>query len=33
MPLGKDLARDAMQKLRDYPHPLARPLALCFVFD
>jgi len=33
MPLGKDLARDAMQKLRDYPHPLARPLASCFVFD
>ena len=33
MPLDKDLARDAMQKLRDYPHPLARPLALCFVFD
>ena len=30
---GKDIARDAMQKLRDYPHPLARPLALCFVFD
>lgn len=33
IPLGKDLARDAMQKLRDYPHPLARALALCFVFD
>ena len=30
---GRHLARDSMQNLRDYPHPLARPLALCFVFD
>ena len=30
---GKQLARDPMQNLRDYPHPLARPLALCFVFE
>jgi len=30
---GKQPARDAMQNLRDYPHPLARPLALCFVFE
>ena len=30
---GKHLARDSMQNLRDYPHPLARPLALCFVFE
>jgi hypothetical protein len=30
---GKQLARDSMQNLRDYPHPLARPLALCFVFE
>ena len=29
----KQLARDSMQNLRDYPHPLARPLALCFVFE
>ena len=29
----KHLARDLMQNLRDYPHPLARPLALCFVFE
>ena len=29
----KHLARDSMQNLRDYPHPLARPLALCFVFE
>ena len=31
--IGKDLARDSMRNLRDYPHPLARPFALCFVFD
>ena len=31
--LGKYLARDSLQNLRDYPHPLARPLALCFVFE
>ena len=30
---GKRLARDSMQNLRDYPHPLARPFALCFVFE
>ena len=30
---GKQLARDSMQNLRDYPHRLARPLALCFVFE
>ena len=30
---GKRLARDSIQNLRDYPHPLARPLALCFVFE
>ena len=30
---GKQPASDSMQNLRDYPHPLARPLALCFVFD
>ena len=30
---GKQLARDSIQKLRDYPHPLARPFALCFVFE
>jgi len=30
---GKYLARDSLQNLRDYPHPLARPLALCFVFE
>ena len=30
---GKQTARDSMQNLRDYPHPLARPLALCFVFE
>ena len=30
---GKQLARDSIQNLRDYPHPLARPLALCFVFE
>ena len=30
---GKHLARDFMQNLRDYPHPLAQPLALCFVFE
>ena len=29
----KHLARGSMQNLRDYPHPLARPLALCFVFE
>ena len=29
----KHLARDSMQNLRDYPHPLAQPLALCFVFE
>ena len=29
----KRLARNSMQNLRDYPHPLARPLALCFVFE
>ena len=30
---GKQPAGDSMQNLRDYPHPLARPLALCFVFE
>ena len=30
---GKQLARDSIQNLRGYPHPLARPLALCFVFE
>jgi hypothetical protein len=30
---GKRLARDSIQNLRNYPHPLARPLALCFVFE
>ena len=30
---GKQLARDSIQKLRNYPHPLARPFALCFVFE
>jgi hypothetical protein len=30
---GKKPARRSMQNLRDYPHPLARPLALCFVFE
>ena len=30
---GKQPASDSMQNLRDYPHPLARPLALCFVFE
>jgi hypothetical protein len=30
---AKYLARDSLQNLRDYPHPLARPLALCFVFE
>ena len=30
---GKQLARYSIQNLRDYPHPLARPLALCFVFE
>ena len=30
---GKQLARDSIQNLRDYPDPLARPLALCFVFE
>ena len=29
----KHLARESMQNLRDYPHPLAQPLALCFVFE
>ncbi len=29
----KHLARNSMQNLRDHPHPLARPLALCFVFE
>ena len=30
---GKQMARDSIQNLRNYPHPLARPLALCFVFE
>ena len=30
---GKQPASDSMQNLRHYPHPLARPLALCFVFE
>ncbi|MEC8109113.1 MAG: hypothetical protein VX106_01715 [Pseudomonadota bacterium] len=30
---GKRLARDSIQNLRNYPHPLARPLALCFAFE
>ena len=30
---GKQPASASMQNLRDYPHPLARPLALCFVFE
>lgn len=30
---GKQPANNSMQNLRDYPHPLARPLALCFVFE
>ena len=30
---AKHLAHDSMQNLRDYPHPLARPLAFCFVFE
>ena len=30
---GKQPASNSMQNLRDYPHPLARPLALCFVFE
>lgn len=30
---GKHLVRDSMQNLRDYPHHLARPFALCFVFE
>ena len=29
----KHLARNSMENLRVYPHPLARPLALCFVFE
>ena len=29
----KDLARDAMQNLRNYPNPLAQPLGLCFVAE
>ena len=30
---GKQPASASMQNLRDFPHPLARPLALCFVFE
>ena len=30
---GKYQARNSIRNLRDYPHPLARPLALCFVFE
>ena len=33
MNISKPSGRDAMQSLRDYPHVLARPLALCFSFD
>ena len=29
----KHLSRDPMENLRNYPHPTARPLALCFVFE
>ena len=31
--VSKHFARVSMQNLRDHPHPLARPLALCFVFE
>ena len=31
--MSKHLPSNSMQNLRDYPHPLARPLALCFVFE
>ena len=30
---GERLARESIQHLRDYPHYLARPFALCFVFE
>ena len=33
MNISKPSGRAAMQSLRDYPHVLARPLALCFAFD
>ena len=29
----KHLARNSIKNLRDYPHPLARPFAFCFVFE
>ena len=31
--LSNSAARMAMQQLRNYPHFLARPIALCFVFE
>ena len=31
--LSNSSARMAMQQLRNYPHFLARPIALCFVFE
>ena len=33
MNISKPSGRAAMQSLRDYPHVLARPLALCFAFE
>jgi hypothetical protein len=33
MYISKPSGRAAMQSLRDYPHVLARPLALCFAFE
>ena len=33
MNISRPSGRAAMQSLRDYPHVLARPLALCFAFE
>ena len=33
MSISRQFGRAAMQGLRDYPHVLARPLALCFAFE